>query len=61
MSGGLIDTQSRFYTFTLFNKPAEIWRYDPAGNAWSKLTAEPTEGRLSTISRRRIWWFCIEL
>ena len=50
MTGGLIDAQGSFYTFTLFNTPKELWRYNPASNAWSKLTAEPTEGTFMQVT-----------
>ena len=50
MQGGVIDAQGRFYAATFSSTPAEIWRYDPASDIWSKVTTEPAEGTLLQIT-----------
>lgn len=46
MDGGLIDSQGRFYTYTLFSATPEVWRFDPANQGWERLTTEPARGTL---------------
>lgn len=46
MDGGLIDSQGRFYTYTLFSAAPEIWRFDPTHQGWEQLTTEPVQGTL---------------
>lgn len=50
MYGGLIDAQGRFYASTFSSTPAEVWRYDPASDTWSRLTTEPAGGIVMLVS-----------
>jgi len=52
MGGGPVDPQGRFYNnaTTTPNSAAEIWRYDPTTNAWSKMAALPASGSLQAVT-----------
>ena len=45
-NSGVIDPVGRIYTI---GTRSDIWRYDPAANAWDKVTTAPTQGALQVV------------